>query len=68
MDAVPGVEGLFVCCGTSGHGFKMAPALGEQAARLVAGLPTELLHPFRMDRDMHAVGRDLGGIVRGATG
>jgi sarcosine oxidase subunit beta len=68
VDAVPGVEGLFVCCGTSGHGFKMAPALGEQAARLVAGLPTELLHPFRMDRDMHAVGRDLGGIVRGATG
>jgi glycine/D-amino acid oxidase-like deaminating enzyme len=35
MDQVPGVEGLYVCAGTSGHGFKLAPSVGEMMARLV---------------------------------
>jgi sarcosine oxidase subunit beta len=63
VDRAPGVDGLFVCCGTSGHGFKMAPALGEQAARLALDLPTELLAPFSIGRDFAGGGRDLGGIV-----
>lgn len=35
MDGVPGVEGLYVCAGGSGHGFKLAPATGEMMAKLV---------------------------------
>lgn len=35
MDAVPGFEGLYVCAGGSGHGFKLAPAVGEMMANLV---------------------------------
>jgi sarcosine oxidase subunit beta len=35
MDGVPGVDGLYVCAGGSGHGFKLAPATGEMMAKLV---------------------------------
>jgi sarcosine oxidase subunit beta len=35
IDAVPGFEGLYVCAGGSGHGFKLAPAVGEMMANLV---------------------------------
>ncbi|HEX6305611.1 MAG TPA: FAD-binding oxidoreductase [Anaerolineales bacterium] len=35
MDAVPEFEGLYVCAGGSGHGFKLAPAVGEMMANLV---------------------------------
>lgn len=35
LDAVPGIEGLYVCAGGSGHGFKLAPAIGNMMARLV---------------------------------
>jgi glycine/D-amino acid oxidase-like deaminating enzyme len=35
MDAVPGIDGLFVCAGSSGHGFKLAPAVGKMMTRLV---------------------------------
>lgn len=35
MDAVPGFEGLYVCAGGSGHGFKLAPAVGEMMANLI---------------------------------
>lgn len=34
IDAVPGVDGLFVGAGFSGHGFKMAPAIGRALAEL----------------------------------
>lgn len=50
IDTVPGVEGLFVVCGTSGHGFKLAPAMGEEIANLVTGRPSSILEPFRIDR------------------
>ena len=35
LDALPGVEGLYVCAGSSGHGFKLAPAVGRMMAKLV---------------------------------
>jgi sarcosine oxidase subunit beta len=67
VDAVAAVNGLFLACGTSGHGFKMAIAIGEQVARLVGGGSTELLEPFRLDRAFDPGGRDLGSIVRAST-
>ncbi len=35
MDAIPGIEGLYLCAGSSGHGFKLAPAVGKMMAKLV---------------------------------
>ncbi len=35
VDAVPGTDGLFCVAGSSGHGFKLAPAVAEMAANLV---------------------------------
>jgi glycine/D-amino acid oxidase-like deaminating enzyme len=50
--------GIFVDAGTSGHGFKLAPALGLEVARLVLGEPADPsladFHPSRFDE-----GREL---------
>lgn len=35
MDKVPGIEGLYICAGSSGHGFKLAPAVGEMMAKFI---------------------------------
>jgi sarcosine oxidase, subunit beta len=47
-------DGVFVDAGTSGHGFKLAPALGRHVADLVLGAETdpglEAFHPRRFDR------------------
>jgi glycine/D-amino acid oxidase-like deaminating enzyme len=47
-------DGLVVDAGTSGHGFKLAPALGGQVARLTLGEPTDprldQFHPGRFAR------------------
>jgi glycine/D-amino acid oxidase-like deaminating enzyme len=44
-------DGVFVDGGTSGHGFKLAPALGRHVADQVTGAPTdprlEDFHPRR---------------------
>ena len=48
---LPGVEGLTLAAGFSGHGFALAPAVGRAVADQLAGLPTpELgaLSPARM--------------------
>jgi glycine/D-amino acid oxidase-like deaminating enzyme len=46
-------ENVFVDAGTSGHGFKLAPALGRHVADLVTGEPVdtglEQFHPRRFD-------------------
>jgi glycine/D-amino acid oxidase-like deaminating enzyme len=39
-------EGVFVDAGTSGHGFKLAPALGRHVAGLVLGRPDPRLAQF----------------------
>jgi sarcosine oxidase subunit beta len=39
-------DGVFVDCGTSGHGFKLAPALGRYVARMVTGARDPGLEQF----------------------
>jgi sarcosine oxidase subunit beta len=43
-------EGVFVDAGTSGHGFKLAPALGRHVADLVLGRPDPRLAQFSPHR------------------
>ncbi|WP_308103093.1 NAD(P)/FAD-dependent oxidoreductase [Streptomyces albus] len=53
-------ERVFVTAGTSGHGFKLAPALGEQVARLVLDDDPHpdlaQFHPDRFDRGERLAG------------
>ena len=51
MDAVPGLPGLYLASGFSGHGFGIGPAVGEAMAQLIQGqTPAIDLHPFRYGR------------------
>lgn len=42
LGAVPGFEGVFVAVGFSGHGFKMAPTVGESLAQTILGRPVRV--------------------------
>ena len=35
MDRVGGIDGLFICTGFSGHGFKLSPMVGVLMAELM---------------------------------
>ena len=37
LDEIPGVKGLYCAVGFSGHGFKLAPSIGEVMSKLVVG-------------------------------
>lgn len=51
MDSVPGLPGLYLASGFSGHGFGIGPAAGELMAQLIQGqTPAIDLHPFRYGR------------------
>jgi sarcosine oxidase subunit beta len=51
IDRVPGVEGLIVAAGFSGHGFGIGPAVGETIAELATQKTTRLpLSAFAFDR------------------
>ena len=60
---VPGVEGTYIATGFSGHGFKLAPTIGEGLAQMVLGLKP------RVPIDMYDMARfDKGKTLRGAYG
>ncbi len=47
----PGVEGLLLALGFSGHGLKLSPAVGETMAAMVMGdEPRFDMHPLRLSR------------------
>ena len=52
VDKVDGVEGLYVCTGFSGHGFKLAPAVGIVMAELIldGSARTVDITPLRISR------------------
>jgi len=52
LDRVPGVEGLYCMVGFSGHGFKLAPSIGQAMAELILdGSATSIdLSPLRFSR------------------
>jgi glycine/D-amino acid oxidase-like deaminating enzyme len=43
LGPLPGVEGLYIMCGFSGHGFKLSPAIGELMAEKVLEDKTSLV-------------------------
>jgi len=50
LDESP-VRGFWIAAGMSGHGFKLAPAVGEMMASLITGTePPVSAAPFRLDR------------------
>jgi len=60
LGPVPGIEGLVVGFGFSGHGFKLSPAVGRVLAQAALGLPTDVpLAPYAYER--FARGRLLTG-------
>jgi len=53
LDESP-LEGFYQAAGMSGHGFKLAPAVGETMAALITGVePPVSPAPFRLDRFSH---------------
>ena len=51
LGAMPGVEGLLVGFGFSGHGFKLCPAVGKVLAQAAMGLETDVsLRPYQFER------------------
>lgn len=55
LGAWPGLDGAWIACGFSGHGFQHTPAMGRHLAESIAGLPTSL------DLGRLAPGRVLDG-------
>jgi len=61
IDAAPGIRGLYICAGGSGHCFKLAPAIGQMTAKLVVEgkKPEDDVNLFALDR--FATGRLVKG-------
>lgn len=51
LDAAPGLDGLYLAFGFSGHGFKLAPMIGKLLAQLLLDQPREIdISPYRLSR------------------
>jgi len=60
LGPVPGIGGLDIAYGFSGHGFKLSPIVGRLMAQHALGLPTDFpLAPYALER--FATGRLLHG-------
>ncbi len=63
VGGVDGHDGLYVAVGFSGHGFKLAPTIGESLSQLILGQPP------RVPIDMYRMGRFAEGkTLHGAYG
>jgi glycine/D-amino acid oxidase-like deaminating enzyme len=61
LDRLPGNDGVWVAYGFSGHGFKLAPAIGLQMAQAVLGRRCDVpIDAFSLAR--FAQGRELRGL------
>lgn len=49
LGPIPGIEGLFVVGGFSGHGFKLAPSVGEGMTQMLLGMPVSAFDPAFFD-------------------
>ncbi len=67
LGAAPGIAGLYVAAGFSGHGFKLSPALGEVLAAIVAGeappVDISMFRPSRFAEGRLIRGRHSQGIL-----
>jgi len=60
LGRVPGLDGIQVAFGFSGHGFKLSPMIGRMLAQSLLDLEPDLpLHPYRITR--YAEGEPLVG-------
>lgn len=60
LGPAPGLPGLWLAYGFSGHGFKLSPIVGRLIAQSALGLPTDFdLAPYALER--FAAGRLLAG-------
>jgi sarcosine oxidase subunit beta len=50
IDEIPGIKGLYVAAGSSGHGFKTGPAVGEEIVNLITNGHSEILKPYGLSR------------------
>jgi glycine/D-amino acid oxidase-like deaminating enzyme len=51
LGALPGIDGLHVAYGFSGHGFKLSPIVGRLVAQGALGMPTDVpLEPYALSR------------------
>jgi sarcosine oxidase, subunit beta len=51
LGPVPGIDGLHIAYGFSGHGFKLAPAIGKCLAQTILGQTADVsLDPYRLSR------------------
>ena len=51
LDCVPSIEGLYIAAGFSGHGFGIAPAVGEAMSSKILDKKTSIsLDAFSFDR------------------
>jgi glycine/D-amino acid oxidase-like deaminating enzyme len=50
FDAVPGIENMVFAAGSSGHGFKLGPAVGRGLAEWALGTRPALFAPLGLDR------------------